>query len=196
MKTICVYCSSSNRVAPVYTDAAKALAAAMTASGYDLVYGGADAGLMGLVASEVRTRGGRVIGVIPKKLADKGMTWNGADEIVVTDDMRERKRVMDERAGGFIGLPGGFGTLEEMLEIMTLKQLQYHNKPIVFLNSNGFFDKLFELFSRIFDEGFARPEFSALYHVTDDPVAAVRYVSEYVPPTPIEKWGSSRQSAV
>jgi len=193
MKTICVYCSSSNRVAPVYTDAARALAAAMTADGCDLVYGGADAGLMGLVAAEVRNGGGRVIGVIPKKLADKGMAWNEADEVVITADMRERKRIMDERAEGFIGLPGGFGTLEEMLEIMTLKQLQYHNKPIVFLNVNGFYDTLLELFERIFAESFARPEFSSLYHVTPDPVEAVRYVRDYVPPVPLEKWGSERR---
>jgi len=193
MKAICVYCSSSNRVPAPYVEAARDLAAEMAAQGYDLVYGGADAGLMGLIASEVHRLGGRVLGVIPEKLAHKGLTWEGLDECVVTSDMRERKRVMDARSDAFITLPGGFGTLEELLEIITLKQLQYHNKPVVLLNVSGFFDDLLALFARIFNEKFARPEFSRLYHIAPTARDAVRYIRDYLPEAPIEKWDHERR---
>jgi uncharacterized protein (TIGR00730 family) len=192
MKTICVYCSSSNRVPGPYMDAARELAAAIVREGYGLVYGGADAGIMGLIAMEVHRLGGHVTGVIPQKLADKGLAWDGADECVVTTDMRERKRVMEERADAFIALPGGFGTLEELFEIITLKQLQYHNKAIVLLNACGFYDSLLELCARIFKENFAKPEFEARYHIAPDADDAFAYVSAYVPPVPIEKWGETR----
>jgi uncharacterized protein (TIGR00730 family) len=192
MKTICVYCSSSSRLPEVYVQAARDLAAEMTASGYDLVYGGADVGLMGLVASEVQRLGGRVLGVIPEKLKNKGLAWEGMDACVVTSDMRDRKRVMDEKSDAVITLPGGFGTLEEVLEMLTLKQLQYHNKPIVLLNIAGFFDNLLALFKRTFAENFARPEYEHLYYVAANARDAVRYIREYVPPAPIEKWGQER----
>jgi len=164
----------------------------MVREGYSLVYGGADAGIMGLIAAETHRLGGRVIGAIPQKLADKGLAWDGLDECVITGDMRERKRVMEERADAFITLPGGFGTLEEVLEIITLKQLQYHNKAIVFLNVCGFFDSLLALFARIFAENFAKPEFERLYHIAADPADALSYIRGYRPPAPIEKWGSER----
>jgi uncharacterized protein (TIGR00730 family) len=192
MKTICVYCSSSNRVPEPYLEAARELAAAMVRDGYDLVYGGADAGIMGLVAAEVHRHGGRVYGIIPQKLADKGLAWSGVDECVITADMRDRKRVMEERASAFICLPGGFGTLEELLEIITLKQLQYHNKAIVLLNTRGFFDTLLELFTRIYNEKFAKPEFESLYSLAANVDDALQYIREYTPPVPIEKWGIER----
>ena len=196
MKTICVFCSSSNRVSEVYVQAARDLAAAMVANGYDLVYGGADTGIMGIVASEVQQLGGRVIGVIPQKLADVGIIQEGMTECVVTSDMRDRKRVMDERSDAFITLPGGFGTLEELLEIITLKQLQYHNKPVVLLNISGFFDDLLKLFDRIFNENFALHEFSQLYYVAPTAEDALRYVREYIPPAQIKKWGVERRTVV
>jgi len=189
MKTICVYCSSSDRAPEPYVRAAHELAAAMAVHGYNLVYGGASVGLMGRIAFEVRSLGGRVTGVIPQKLANKGLILEGIDECVVTRDMRDRKRIMDERSDAFIALPGGFGTLEELLEIITLKQLQYHNKPVVLLNISGFFDGLITLFERIFNENFARREFSGLYYLAPTVPDAIRYVREYVPPPPVEKWG-------
>lgn len=190
MKTVCVYCSSSNRIPEVYIAAARALSAAMIKGGLDLVYGGADAGLMGLVAAEIKGLGGRVVGVIPEKLSPLG--WAGCDEMIVTPDMRSRKCIMEDRSDGFIALPGGFGTLEEMLEIITLKQLQFHNKPIVLLDTAGFYQGLVGLFSRIYADGFARSEFSSLYYLTEDPEDAVRYLMEYQPTIPIEKWGMER----
>ncbi len=190
MKRVCVYCSSSGRVSPVYLEAARALAREITGAGLDLVYGGADVGLMGLVAAGVKEGGGRVIGIIPEKLSALG--WTGCDEIVVTPDMRSRKKKMEELADGFVALPGGFGTLEEILEIITLKQLQYHAKPVVFLDTAGFYQDLLRLFSRIFEDGFARPEFSGLYHLVAEPDEAVRYLLGYQPPPPIEKWGMER----
>jgi hypothetical protein len=189
MKTICVFCSSSSRVPEPYIQAAHDLAAAMAENGYALVYGGAHVGLMGLIASEVYRLGGYVIGVIPQKLADMGLALKGINECVITGDMRERKRVMDERSDAFISLPGGFGTLEELLEIITLKQLQYHNKPVVLLNISGFFDDLITLFDRIYKENFARDEFDQLYYIAQTVEDALRYVREYVPSAPVNKWG-------
>lgn len=192
MKRVCVYCSSSDRVPPVYQEAARALAREITAAGLDLVYGGAAVGLMGLVAAGVKEGGGHVVGIIPEKLASLG--WKGCDEIVVTPDMRSRKQKMEELADGFIALPGGFGTLEEILEIITLKQLLYHTKPIVLLDTAGFYQDLVHLFSRIFSDGFSRSEFADYYHLASEAKDAIRYLLDYQPPQPIAKWGMERTS--
>ena len=190
MKSVCVYCSSSSRVLPVFMEEAQALARTLSQAGLELVYGGADVGLMGMVAAGVKAGGGRVTGVIPEKLARLG--WAGCDELVVTPDMRSRKQAMEERADGFITLPGGFGTLEEVLEIITLKQLQYHAKPVVLVNTTGFFEPLAAMFERIYSDGFARREFSSLYHLAHSSVEAVEFLLAYSPPPPVQKWGMER----
>ncbi|HPH02512.1 MAG TPA: TIGR00730 family Rossman fold protein [Spirochaetota bacterium] len=190
MKSVCVYCSSSSRVLPAFIEEAHALSRALSRAGLELVYGGADVGLMGIVAAGVKDGGGRVTGVIPEKLARLG--WKGCDELVVTPDMRSRKQVMEERSDGFVTLPGGFGTLEEALEIITLKQLQYHAKPVVLVNTAGFFDPLAAMFERIYTDGFARREFSSLYHLAHSSDEAVDYLMVYSPPPPIQKWGMER----
>lgn len=165
---VCVYCSSSNNIPEHFFAAARALGAGMARAGWTLVYGGGSVGLMGAVAQAVQQGGGRVVGIIPQALLDREVGFLEADELIVTTTMRERKRLMDESADVFVTLPGGFGTLEELLEIMTLRQLAYHDKPIVIVNLDGYFDPLLEQFDRIFAQGFTHDRYRDLYQVVGD----------------------------
>ena len=176
--SVCVFCASSDFISKMYGSAARDLGAGMVSRGMALVYGGGNNGLMGILSESVHTGGGRVIGVIPRRLKDLGFAYKDADEMLVTDGMRERKAIMEERADGFIGLPGGFGTLEEMLEIVTLKQLEMHDKPIVFLNVNGYFDGLLLQFERGYKELFIGEEFRRLYYVTDSVGDGLDYIED------------------
>ena len=187
-KVICVYSSSSCKIDPVYFEAAADLGREIALRGDVLLYGGGVNGLMGAVAQGVHQYHGRVIGIIPEALNLDGVVYSHCDELVVTRDLRERKAVMDARSDAFIALPGGFGTLEETLEIITLKQLRYHNKPIVILNCNGFFDKLLEQFDQIIAERFAKKESSLLYFITASVPKALEYIDTYEPPVISAKW--------
>lgn len=187
-KVICVYSSSSCAVDDIYFKAAAQLGYKIASHGDTFLYGGGLIGLMGATAKGVHECGGKVIGVIPKALNQKGIVYELCDELVVTEGMRERKAVMDERSDAFIALPGGYGTLEELLEIITLKQLRYHNKPIVALNINGFYDKLLEQFDLIIDRHFAKEECRQLYHITDNIDEALEYIDNYQPVDIGEKW--------
>ncbi|MBT4485604.1 MAG: TIGR00730 family Rossman fold protein [Candidatus Latescibacteria bacterium] len=174
--SLCVFCASSDHVSEIYNNAASELGAEMAAKRLTLIYGGGNNGLMGVLAETVHAKGGKIIGVIPQMLKDMGFAYKDADKMIVTDGMRERKAIMEERAHGFIGLPGGFGTLEEMLEIVTLKQLGVLEKPIVFLNVDGFFDGLLMQFERGYRERFIGEECRDLYYVTDSVTEAVDYI--------------------
>lgn len=188
-KKICVYSSSSNHVAPVYFAAAKELGRVIAQRGDTLVYGAGLVGLMGEIAKSVHSHGGHVIGVIPEALKDiEGVAYEAADELIITKSMRERKAIMEERADAFIALPGGFGTLEELMEIITLKQLKYHTKPILILNINDFYTPLLTLFEHVYQARFALEDCKALYYVTSDIEEAVRYIDSYMPDTVREKW--------
>jgi cytokinin riboside 5'-monophosphate phosphoribohydrolase len=179
--SICVFCASSDNVPEIYCNIARKLGRTMVEMGMFLVYGGGNNGLMGILSKEIHDHGGRITGVIPLSLKDLGYAYEQADEIVVTDGLRERKAVMEERAEGFIGLPGGYGTLEEMIEIITLKQLCLHNKPIVFLNINHFFDGLLSQFETGYKEGFISEQYRGLYLVTDRIEEALNYIQKHIP---------------
>jgi uncharacterized protein (TIGR00730 family) len=185
-KTICVYCASSEAVPIDYFQAAKALGREIARRGHTLVYGGGNIGLMGALARAVTAHRGRVVGVIPQALAQLG--YEGADEMIVTADLRERKAVMEARADAFVALPGGFGTLEELLEIITLKQLGLHDKPIVLVNTAGFYDPLVAVFEGIYAAEFTKAVYRALYHVAPNPVDALDYVDGYRPVDLPKKW--------
>jgi uncharacterized protein (TIGR00730 family) len=185
-KTICVYASSSNTVAPRYIEAAEKLGQLMAERGHTLIYGGGRLGLMGALARSVHTHGGHVIGVLPEKL--RPQSYEAADELIVTPDMRERKARMEARADGFICLPGGFGTLEELLEILTLKQLGYHTKPVAIVNTGFFFDSLNAMFEHIYAEEFAKPGFRKLYQLAAGPFDALEYLEIYEPTPLPPKW--------
>lgn len=181
MKRLCVYSASSDAVSEVFYAAADELGALMARNGYTLVFGGGAIGLMGAVARAVHRENGTVIGVIPEFMMGWGVAYERADELIVTSDMRDRKHRMEEMADAFIALPGGFGTMEEMLEVITLKQLQRHNKAVVFLNTNGFYNHLAAAFEHIFHENFAKPAYRELYYFASDPADAIRHIEDYTP---------------
>ena len=156
MKNICVYCGSSPGRLPAYADGARALARALLARDIGLVYGGASIGLMGVVADTVLAGGGRVVGVIPQALARKEVAHTGLTELIVTASMHERKMHMAELSDGFIALPGGIGTFEELFEIWTWAQLGIHAKPVGLLNVAGYFDALITFLDHAAQEQFLK----------------------------------------
>jgi uncharacterized protein (TIGR00730 family) len=173
MPSICVYCSSSNAIADRYPPVADALGREIASRGHRLVYGGGAVGLMGVLAKAAHEEGGNVTGVIPSKLQDREGIAYEADELIVTDTMRERKGIMFKKADAFVVLPGGYGTLEEFMEVLTLKQLGYHDQPIALLNIDGFFDPLLSFFDELYDGHFSRKEIGELVHVETSPEAAL-----------------------
>lgn len=176
MGSVCVFCASSAHVDRVYFETARRLGALLASNGHTLVYGGGNIGLMGALAAAVHEHGGKVIGVIPASLKDRELAYQQADELVVTADLRERKAVMDTRSDAFIAMPGGYGTLEEVLEVLTLKQLRFHTKPIVFLNTRQYFAPLFGLFDHFHSQRFTATRADELFHVAETPEAAIGYI--------------------
>ncbi|RFO96998.1 TIGR00730 family Rossman fold protein [Rhodoferax lacus] len=138
--SICVYCGSKPGTNPLFAEAAVAVGQWIAAHGGQLVYGGGSGGLMGIVADATLAAGGRVVGIIPKALVEKEWAHHGCTELHIVDNMHERKRMMAERADAFLALPGGIGTLEELFEVWTWRQLGYHDKPIGLLNTAGYYD--------------------------------------------------------
>jgi len=185
---ICVYCSSSSAVAEGYFEAARELGRLLGERGHTLVYGGANVGLMGDLASEAKGAGARIVGVMPRKLAEHGLAYAGADEMRVTETMAERKAAMESLAEAFIAMPGGFGTLEELLQVLTLKQLGYLDAPIVLLNTAGIYEHLLAHWERLYGEHFAKAAYRSLYYVACDPIEALDHV-ENAPKTALpQKW--------
>jgi uncharacterized protein (TIGR00730 family) len=171
MKSIAVYCGASHGVDPRYAEAARAMGAALVERGLTLVYGGGNVGLMGVIADEVLRLGGEVSGVIPRALVEREVGHNGLTRLFVVADMHERKAMMANLADGFIAMPGGMGTLEELFEMLTWSQLGIHRKPIGLLNVQGFYDALVGFIAHASGQGFVRPEHAALMMVESDPRA-------------------------
>ena len=153
-KLLCVYCSSSTQLDPKYYEQGELLGREMVAHGWGLIYGGGNIGLMGALARSVKAAGGVVVGVIPDFMQTRELAYLEASELVVVPSMRERKRIMAERAQAFLTLPGGIGTLEEMTEIMSERYLNLTQKPLVLLNQDGFYDDLLRFFERMVAEKF------------------------------------------
>ncbi len=168
-KALCVFCGSQSGANPQFRAAAQALGRDLAAHGMDLVFGGGRVGLMGALADAVLAGGGRAIGVIPEFLKDKELAHPGVTEMVIVPDMHTRKRTMFERSDAFCVLPGGVGTLEEMFEMVTWRQLHRHNKPIVVLNTEGYWTHLMDLFEQIIAEGFAHKGHDDLVTVVTKP---------------------------
>lgn len=166
-KLLCVYCGSSKNLEPRYYSASTAVGKAMVASGWGLVYGGGNVGMMGAVAQSVKESGGHVVGVIPDFMKERELAYHQADELITVTSMRERKRIMEERASAFLALPGGIGTLEELTEIMTLRYINRINKPVVIFNQDGYYDDLLRFFERMTRERFKSPGMKELFAVAD-----------------------------
>ena len=179
IRAVTIYCSSSRQIPPVYFEAGAALGRAVAAAGWTLVYGGIRIGLMGAVADAAREAGGKVVGITPKLLVDQGMGDELCAELIVTQGMRERKALLEQRGDGFIALPGGLGTFEEFFEILSGRWLKYHQKPIVLLNVAGYYNPLLAMIDHGIEHRFIRPQTRELFYVADTVEAAMRYLRSW-----------------
>ncbi len=181
IRSVCVFASSSTKLEQPYYDSAGALGRGIAERGWTLVFGAGTEGLMGALARGAAERGGVITGVIPDLMNVPGVVYEACTELIATRTMRERKAIMEQRSDAFLALPGGFGTLEEVLEIITLRQLGYHHKPIALINTRGFYDPLEEQFERIAVQRFAERESLKVYGVVDTPEAALDYIEKAGP---------------
>ena len=181
MKHICVFCGSSSGAKPEYVAAARSLGRALTESSLGLVYGGAGVGLMGELARTVLASGGDVIGVIPEALADREVALRELKDLRIVRTMHQRKALMAELSDGFVALPGGLGTLDEMCEVLTWAQLGLHRKPCGLVNTDGFFDRLLAFLDHIAQEGFMRSEHRQMILSDPDPGALLDRFGSYQP---------------
>ncbi|MCQ2744603.1 MAG: TIGR00730 family Rossman fold protein [bacterium] len=180
IKNICVFASASNDLAEVYYKDAQELGKLIAQKGFGIVYGGSRRGLMYACAGAVKEMGGKVYGIMPEKLANVGLANpEDCDEFYITKGMRERKAKLDELSDAVIAIAGGFGTLEEISEMITQKQLGYSNKPIVIMNTNGLYNHLIEFFEKIIEQGFADKELRKVYYVANSPEDALNYIENY-----------------
>ena len=183
LTSVCVFCGSRSGNKPEFAQAAKQLGTALATQGIHLVYGGGQVGLMGLVADAVLNAGGQVTGVIPEFLATRELLHDGLTELRIVPDMHTRKAEMARESAGFIALPGGFGTLEELFEAVTWTQLGVHTKSIGLLNINGFFDPLLDMLDRAIGDGFIDADQRAFLVVDDCPQRLLEQLEQHRPPT-------------
>lgn len=187
MRRICVYCGSNTGTRPDYAEAARSLAEVLVRHDLELVYGGAANGIMGVIADTVLENGGNAHGVIPKLLEEKEIAHSGLTQLHVVASMHERKSMMAELSDGFIALPGGFGTLEEIIEILTWGQLRFHDKPCGVLNVSSYFDHLLAYLDHAVQEGFLRAENRQMLLQDTDPAGLIRQFERYTAPD-VDKW--------
>lgn len=188
MKRICVFCGSSEGARPAYAEAARSLGAELVRRRLGLVYGGGSIGLMGILADSVLAQGGEVIGVIPGPLASRELAHAGLTEMRVVGSMHERKALMASLCDGFLALPGGLGTFEETLEVLTWAQLGIHRKPVGVLNVEGYWDGLQRLLAHAVREGFVRPEYAALLLFGGTPAELLDRLAAWRPPALARSW--------
>jgi len=181
MKRIAVYCGSSPGKNPAYMEAAISLGRVLAARNITLVFGGGSVGLMGILARAVVKQGGNVIGVIPKAIAEMEVAFTDLQDLRIVEDMHSRKALMADLADAFIALPGGLGTLEELMEILTWSQLGFHQKPTGILNIAGFFDPMLAFLELLSEEEFIAPEHESMLLVDNNPEGLLQQFSEYTP---------------
>jgi len=194
MKSVCVFCGSSSGNDRRYEEAARDTGCALARAGVRLVYGGGRVGLMGVTADAVLSAGGQVTGVIPRALFEREIAHSGVADMRVVESMHERKELMATLSDGFIALPGGAGTLEEIFEQWTWSQLGIHAKPCGFLNVNGYFSPLLEMIGRMVEEGFLARSFASMLAIETDPDKLLHRFRAYQPPT--NKWSMQGGPAV
>lgn len=187
LKRICVFCGANAGNDARYADAARAMADALVQRGITLVFGGGSVGMMGLLADAVLNGGGKAIGVIPRQLDRREITHRGVSELHIVGSMHERKALMAEFSDGFVALPGGLGTLEELFEALTWTQLGLHAKPCGLLNAGGYFDGLSGFLDHAVREGFIRSEHRAMLLMERDADVLLGRLARFVPPQ-VEKW--------
>lgn len=185
---ICVFSSSSNAINEVYFHEAEQLGKLIAKGNHTLINGGANVGLMEAVTISASKAGAKTIGIIPERLIGRSLASENSHEVIITPNMHDRKSKMRDISDAFIALPGGFGTLEEILEVITLRQLSYHTKPIVFINTNNFFEFLFKQFDVTYHEMFAKEIYRELYFIAQNADEAMKYISNYTPVELDSKW--------
>jgi uncharacterized protein (TIGR00730 family) len=193
LNSICVFCGSSAGHDPLYAEVARRVGETLARRGIRLVYGGGRIGLMGEVARAALASGGEVVGVIPEALMRRELAYDDLTELHVVATMHERKALMAERSDGFIALPGGFGTFEELGEMLTWSQLGIHAKPVALLDVKGYYQPLLSLFDHAVTEGFVRPLHRSLVLADADPDRLLDVMARFVPPK-VEKWATPDQT--
>jgi uncharacterized protein (TIGR00730 family) len=187
VEQICVFCGANPGRDPAFAATAAELGRAIALAGHGLVYGGGRVGLMGTVADATLAAGGEVVGFIPRALVDREVGHHGVTELVVTDSMHTRKAAMADRATGFVALPGGFGTLDEVMEILTWNQIGSIAKPVAFLDVGGYFDSLFRFFDDAVADGLIKPEHRAMAQRASSVAEAITIATGPAPTGP-SKW--------
>ncbi|MEI6694981.1 MAG: TIGR00730 family Rossman fold protein [Bacteroidota bacterium] len=187
IKSICVFCGSSTGENKIYAEAAKSLGKLMVNQGIALIYGGAKVGLMGIIADEVLANGGKTIGVIPDFFSDKEIAHTQLTELIYVKSMAERKALLAELSDAFIAMPGGFGTLDELFEMMTASQLDIHKKPVGILNVNHFYNSLIAQVDRMQSDQFMKPIHREMLLDDENPMDLIEKMRNYQPPSQ-EKW--------
>lgn len=187
VRQICVYCGSSPGKRPEYIEEAKKLAELLVREGIGLVYGGASVGIMGSLADTVLNNGGQVTGIIPEGLVSKEVAHNGLTDLQVVSSTHERKFAMAEQSDGFIALPGGLGTIEELFEVLTWSQLGFHQKPVGLLNVCGYYDHLSSFLDHAVSEEFVKQDHRHMLMVEENPQTLIEGFKNYEPPS-VEKW--------
>ena len=187
LRSLCVFCGASPGANPVYREAAINLGRTLAEHGIRLIYGGGAVGLMGIVADAALAAGGEVIGIIPQSLKSAEVGHNGLNRLEVVDGMHARKARMAELSDGFIALPGGLGTLEELFEVWTWAQLGYHSKPLGLLEVNGFYAKLNDFLDHLVEERFVRAPHRAMLQINESPSELISAMAEWKP-TAAPKW--------
>jgi uncharacterized protein (TIGR00730 family) len=188
LKSVCVFCGSASGVNPLYAATARELGRELAARKLSLVYGGGRVGLMGEVASAALASGATVVGVIPHSLALKEIAQEDCTELVVVNTMHERKALMADRSDAFVALPGGYGTCDELFEIITWAQLGIHRKPVALLNVGGFFTPLLMWLDQVVAEGLLKPKHRDLLLVADTVPQLLDLLATWTPPEPTTKW--------
>jgi uncharacterized protein (TIGR00730 family) len=186
IKSVCVYCGSASKVDERYKAHAADLGKRLAEQGLNLIYGGGRVGLMGITADAALNAGGKVVGIIPAHIQEMEVEHHGLTELHVVDSMHTRKRMMAERADAYVVLPGGFGTLDETFEIITWKRLGLHNKPIILLDDNGFWQPLLKLLEHLIDTGFALPRDRGLYKVANTLDEVMQLLNKPQSDTPVQ----------
>lgn len=184
---LCVFCGSSSGSKAIYLEMATRLGKALADAGIGLVYGGASVGLMGAVADAALANGGEVIGIIPQALQEKEIAHKGLTDLRVVGSMHERKALMAELSDGFIAMPGGIGTLEELFEVWTWAQLGYHTKPCALLNVDGFYDGLATFLDSLVEQAFVKPNYREMLIVEEQVESLLAAISNYEAPV-VTKW--------
>jgi len=188
IKSIGVFCGSSVGAKEIYSQKAKELGELLVEQGVDLIYGGGDVGLMGVIADAVLAKGGNAIGVMPTALLEKEVGHSSLTKMHVSDNMSDRKNLINDLSDAFIAMPGGFGTLDEVMEVLTYFQLGFSNKPVAFLNVDGFYDPIITLFDNILAEKFMKAEHRNNVIFESEPVALLKAINDFEAQKVDSKW--------